>query len=310
MAGLGAPPFKPAFAGKVLVIGASDLAPRDSLRAEGKGRRPTTAARASAALEEYWAARAAGTVGTAGAAGGDRVPGGEAALAAKTRNASAPPPPPPAARTRGIPGFTGKQPPPGASRPSPPAPDTSAWVAVNAFDERRPRTRGIPGYTGHQPPPRRQPHADQGAAAAEPPAQRASAQQPAPPPARPGGGGAAAAGQPEPGRDGPGGCAPPRPPAAWQLAAGGARPGGSNPGWGQAPDAADASPAPGVPDAGGASPAPRAQAAALRRERATSYAAAFTPVHGFGLQQFARSLQVAGSLRSGGDALPGGGAAR
>jgi hypothetical protein len=55
-------------------------------------------------------------------------------------------------RTRGIPGFTGRQPPPGQSRPPLPAPDTSGWVAVNAFDERRPRVKGIPGYTGHQPP--------------------------------------------------------------------------------------------------------------------------------------------------------------
>lgn len=63
--------------------------------------------------------------------------------------------PPYAGRTRGIPGFTGKQPAPGQSKPPPPAPDTSSWVAINAFDEPRPRVKGIAGYIGHQPPPPR-----------------------------------------------------------------------------------------------------------------------------------------------------------
>lgn len=53
-------------------------------------------------------------------------------------------------RTRGITGFTGKQPQPGCSKPPPPARDTSRWVAINAFDEPKPRVKGIVGYTGEK----------------------------------------------------------------------------------------------------------------------------------------------------------------
>ncbi|WIA23040.1 hypothetical protein OEZ86_009956 [Tetradesmus obliquus] len=130
----------------------------------------TTYARSAAALEAYWAQRAA-----AGSAPvGPSFPGGEKALAYKTREACwkdsvhldhhaggqsqewqgvpADIEEKETVRTRGITGFTGKQPQPGCSKPPSPAPDTSRWVAINAFDEPKPRVKGIVGYTGHQPP--------------------------------------------------------------------------------------------------------------------------------------------------------------
>eukprot|EP00775_Hariotina_reticulata_P002302 gene2302-biopygen3841 len=158
-----------------IYAGCSDKGPRHFCQTGGADDpKVTTSQRANAALEEYWHQRAAGR-----SRAGDSIPGGEKIIAQRTRDACwhdsvhldhvsyqaqqgqasagaeaivAEIEDKERTRTRGIPGFTGRQPAPGQSRPPPPAPDTSSWVAVNAFDERRPRVKGIPGYTGHQPP--------------------------------------------------------------------------------------------------------------------------------------------------------------